>query len=258
MWRFRELENIQQLLLILIEVSMVLACYQIKEWVLSWAMWLSCSFYTRDIAIWIISFTVVFAYKPDFHVALYFLAKLLVALPLALHLISNSHLQVLETSQKPGIPLRICEMDFPVPIKRRIINTVLVNLTCKVKLGENRKYAALLLQQYCLWTDSIQLVSEENRRNLTHSLSYFPSFLCFLGLFRRERSLAEWGKLKRDICELLGNCEKDPILSGKLRAMSAYVEQAEHRSVFLWISGSPRCKCKELPRGLRFLVADFF
>jgi len=220
-------------------------------------IWLRSSFYWRNGGLWLVSFIAIYSYRPGFPVILYFLGKLALTIGMDLYLTRNEHIQVLSTATRIGIPLRPFELGFPAPAQSVIVNSVVGELTWKMKQGKKKRHSAWFAQQYTWWTDSITLLSEANRIHLTHSMAYFPSKPFFLRLFHSKKSLQEWKKLKQAIVEMMKE-HKSLLLSNKLAVMKGFVELAENRAHFLWTSGKRMCNLARLPRGLHFLVACYF
>ena len=70
-------------------------------------IWVLSSFYSRNGALWLISFTVIYAFRPELVVVLYFTWKLLLTVAMDLYLTKNEQIQVLMATKQAGIPLRI-------------------------------------------------------------------------------------------------------------------------------------------------------
>lgn len=221
-------------------------------------MWVRSSFYSRNGALWMVSFTVVYVFKPELVVVLYFMWKLLLIVAMDLYLTKQEHIHVLLTSNQAGIPLRLFNMDFPAPAQRLIVNSVLVDLAKIMKEGKNKEQTAEIAQQYSLWTDSTNLLSDTNRRNLAHSLAHFPSKPFFLSLFNGKRSLQEWSKLKQYLEEMVKESSANLLLRDKLANMSDFVELAENKTQFLWVSSKGKCGFVRLPRGVHLLIVYYF
>jgi hypothetical protein len=248
----------KQVIILMLYGTFCLSVLMFIKILLEKLMWVRGSFYSRNGALWLVSFTAIYAFKPGLVVVLYFMWKLLLLVAMDLYLTKKEHIQVLLTTNQAGIPLRLFNMDFPAPAQRLIVNSVLVDLAKIMKEGKNKEQTAEIAQQYSLWTDSIGLLSDTNRRNLAHSLAHFPSKPFFLSLFNSKRSLREWSKLKLYLEKMVKESSANLLLRDKLANMSDFVELAENKTQFLWVSGKGKCGFVRLPRGVHLLIVYYF